>query len=191
MKLCVFPYGCDWFYMKPDTALAKPTDDFYVPDGCSQLWYTPFFALKINRLGRHIEPRFAPRYYDEINVGICLYGGTEEAPSSDSNVRLVANTNTGATPWANGLWLPGTVMDYSVSMPRTFIPKEEAARVGAAHGLETLMQLETLAPQRIAFASQFVYLKMGDLILLEAQSPAPLPVHSRVQLSTFVDFVVR
>jgi acylpyruvate hydrolase len=58
------------FFLKPDSALVMATNLFFI------LIFPVIFimrlnlCIKINRLGRHIEQRFAHRYYDEIGVGI-------------------------------------------------------------------------------------------------------------------------
>lgn len=58
------------FFMKPDTALLRNNQPFFMPDFSQELHHEVEVVLRICRLGRHIEPRFAHRYYDAITVGI-------------------------------------------------------------------------------------------------------------------------
>ena len=58
-----------WF-MKPDTALLRNNDPFYIPDFSREVHYECELVVRINRVGRAISERFAHRYYDEVGLGI-------------------------------------------------------------------------------------------------------------------------
>jgi len=57
-------------FMKSDASLLKDGKPFYIPDFSSDMQYETEIVVKINRLGKSIDRRFASRYYDEITVGI-------------------------------------------------------------------------------------------------------------------------
>lgn len=57
-------------FMKPSTALLKEGKPFYYPDFTEDLHHEAEIVLKINRNGKHIEPQFAHKYFDEISIGI-------------------------------------------------------------------------------------------------------------------------
>ena len=57
-------------FMKPDSALLRNNDPFYIPDFSNNLHYECELIIRINRLGKNIEPHFANRYYDEVGLGI-------------------------------------------------------------------------------------------------------------------------
>lgn len=57
-------------FMKPDSALLRNNDPFYIPSFSNDVHYECELVVRINRLGKNIEPRFANRYYDEIGLGI-------------------------------------------------------------------------------------------------------------------------
>ena len=57
-------------FLKPDSALLRNNDPFYIPSFSNELHYECELVVRIKRLGTHIEPRFANRYYDEIGLGI-------------------------------------------------------------------------------------------------------------------------
>ncbi|WP_430972373.1 fumarylacetoacetate hydrolase family protein [Sunxiuqinia rutila] len=57
-------------FMKPDSALLRNNDPFYIPDFSQEVHYECELILRINRLGKNIEPRFANRYFDEVGLGI-------------------------------------------------------------------------------------------------------------------------
>jgi len=57
-------------FMKPDSALLRNNDPFYIPDWSNDVHHEVELIVRINRLGKSIERRFAPRYYAEIGLGI-------------------------------------------------------------------------------------------------------------------------
>lgn len=57
-------------FMKPDTALLRNNKPFYLPDFSEDLHYETELIVKINRLGKNIDPKFAHRYYSEIGLGV-------------------------------------------------------------------------------------------------------------------------
>ena len=57
-------------FMKPDASLLKDGKPFFIPDFSSDMQYETEVVVKINRLGKCIDKKFASRYYDEITVGI-------------------------------------------------------------------------------------------------------------------------
>jgi 2-keto-4-pentenoate hydratase/2-oxohepta-3-ene-1,7-dioic acid hydratase in catechol pathway len=57
-------------FMKPDTALLKDNAPFFYPDFTKDLHHEIEVVLKISKVGKHIEEKFAHRYYNEIGLGI-------------------------------------------------------------------------------------------------------------------------
>ena len=57
-------------FMKPASAVLRNGQPFFYPNFSTEVHYEAEIVLKINRNGKHIEPRFASKYYDEILLGI-------------------------------------------------------------------------------------------------------------------------
>ena len=57
-------------FLKPDTAVLKDNEPFYHPDFSNDIHHEVEIILKINKIGKNIEARFAHKYYDEIGIGI-------------------------------------------------------------------------------------------------------------------------
>ena len=57
-------------FLKPETALLPPKNPFIYPSFSKDIQYEVEIVLKINKLGKHIEEKFAPKYYNEIGVGV-------------------------------------------------------------------------------------------------------------------------
>ena len=57
-------------FLKPDTAILLKKHPFFIPEHSNEVHHEIEVVVKINRLGKHIEPHFAHKYYDEIGLGI-------------------------------------------------------------------------------------------------------------------------
>jgi len=57
-------------FTKPDTALVRNNQPFYIPDFSTDIHYEAELVLRISKLGKNIHERFARRYYDAIGLGI-------------------------------------------------------------------------------------------------------------------------
>jgi 2-keto-4-pentenoate hydratase/2-oxohepta-3-ene-1,7-dioic acid hydratase in catechol pathway len=57
-------------FLKPDSTLLKNNKPFFLPDFSSEIHYEAEVVIKISKLGKTIEPRYAERYYDEVTAGI-------------------------------------------------------------------------------------------------------------------------
>jgi 2-keto-4-pentenoate hydratase/2-oxohepta-3-ene-1,7-dioic acid hydratase in catechol pathway len=147
------------FFMKPDTALLRNNDPFYVPDFSSQVDYECEIVVRINRVGRAIARKFAHRYYDEVGLGI-------DFTARDLQREAIAK----GLPWE-----ACKAFDRSAALSAEFVPLAELG--GDVQHLRFEMQLNGETRQSghtadmiftvdeiIAHISRFVTLKMGDLI---------------------------
>ena len=57
-------------FMKPSTALLNNNKPFYYPEFSSNIHYEVEIVLKVSKNGKHINPKFALDYFDEIGLGI-------------------------------------------------------------------------------------------------------------------------
>jgi len=57
-------------FLKPETAILLKKHPFFIPEHSTEVHHEIEVVVKINRLGKHIEPRFAHKYYNEIALGI-------------------------------------------------------------------------------------------------------------------------
>ena len=57
-------------FMMPDTALLRGNSPFYIPQFSNEVHHEVEILVRICKVGRSIEERFAHRYYDEIGIGI-------------------------------------------------------------------------------------------------------------------------
>ncbi len=57
-------------FMKPDTAIAQSSLPFFIPEFSNDVHHEVEVLVKINRIGKHIQAKFAHKYYDQIGLGI-------------------------------------------------------------------------------------------------------------------------
>ncbi len=57
-------------FLKPDSSLLKNNKPFFLPGFSENIHYEVEVVIKISKLGKGISSRFAPRYYDELTLGI-------------------------------------------------------------------------------------------------------------------------
>ena len=57
-------------FSKPDSALLRNNDPFYLPDFAKEFHHEVELVVRIGRLGKNIEESFAHRYYEELALGV-------------------------------------------------------------------------------------------------------------------------
>ena len=76
-------------FMKPDSALLRNNDPFYIPSFSEDVHYECELVVRINRLGKNIEAKFANRYYDELGLGIDFTARDLQAKLKDKRNNFV------------------------------------------------------------------------------------------------------
>ncbi len=143
-------------FMKPDSAVFRQRDAFYIPDWSKDIHYEIEIVVKLNRLGKNIEPKFAHKYYKEFTVGI-------DFTARDVQSKLKAK----GLPWEKAKAFDQSAVlgeflstdDYDLSN-LNFTLKKNGEVVQQSN---TSLMLHTI-PQIIEHCSQYFTLKIGDLI---------------------------
>jgi acylpyruvate hydrolase len=145
------------FFLKPDTALLRDNDPFYYPDFTKDLHYECEVVVKINKVGKNIQEKFAHKYYDEISLGI------------DFTARdLQEKCKEKGHPWEIA-----KAFEHSAPISNTWIKKDELTLENIEFHLDidgkTVQKGTTKdwifhIDQIIAYVSKFMTLKTGDLI---------------------------
>ena len=163
-------------FLKPDTALLRNNDPFYIPDWTSNLHHEVELIVKINRIGKNIEQKFAHRYYEEIGLGI-------DFTARDVQDRLKEK----GLPWEKS-----KAFDHSAVISREFIPVDALPDRNAIcfhldingktvqEGNSSLMIFPIDAI--ISQVSKYFTLKIGDLIYTGTPAGVgPVKIGDRLQ----------
>jgi acylpyruvate hydrolase len=144
-------------FMKPDTALLKPGDPFYYPEFSQDVHHEVEVVVKISKVGKFIEEKFAHTYYNEVGVGI-------DFTARDLQSKLKGK----GLPWE-------LAKAFNGSAPVSdFVPKSDFADLqNVSFQLDvngqtrqqgnTSMMLYRI-DYLISFVSQYFTLKTGDLL---------------------------
>jgi len=93
-------------FMKPDSALLRRNEPFYIPSFSNEIHHEIELIVKIDRLGKNISKKFAPRYYSSIGLGV------------DFTARDLQNKlKEKGLPWEKA-----KAFDYSAVISEEFIP---------------------------------------------------------------------
>ncbi len=57
-------------FLKPDTAILLKKQPFFIPEFSNDVHHEVELLVKINRVGKYIDRKFADKYYNEIGLGI-------------------------------------------------------------------------------------------------------------------------
>jgi acylpyruvate hydrolase len=158
------------FFLKPDSALLQQGVAMYIPEWTTDLHYEVEVLVKINRLGKYIEEKYAHRYYDEIGLGI------------DFTARDIQDEcKRKGHPWEKA-----KAFDGSAIVSKKFLSLEGKDIQNLSFELEKngqIVQSSNTAnmifsvDRIIAHVSQFMTLKIGDVIY--TGTPAGVgPVHA-------------
>ncbi len=57
-------------FLKPDSAILPKKMPFFIPVFANSIHYEVEVLVKINKVGKYIDSKFAHKYYDEVGLGI-------------------------------------------------------------------------------------------------------------------------
>ncbi|MGB1323757.1 MAG: fumarylacetoacetate hydrolase family protein [Flavobacteriaceae bacterium] len=144
-------------FIKPDTAILLKKQPFFIPDYSKNVQHEVEVIVKINRVGKYIETKFAHKYYDHIGLGI-------DFTARDLQQKLKAS----GLPWEKakafdgsavvGKWAPKSTFESLENL--SFSLKKNDVVVQSGNTQQMLWGIDAV----IAYVSQFFTLKIGDII---------------------------
>lgn len=144
-------------FMKPDTAILKDNKPFYHPDFSRDIHHEIEVVLKVCKEGKHISEKFAANYYDEIGLGIDFTARDIQSLHKEKGLPWeLAKGFDGSAPISN--FIPKAELGDLYNLNLRLDINGETRQDGNTKDL--LFSFERL----IAFVSQYITLKKGDLI---------------------------
>ena len=144
-------------FLKPDSSILLKQHPFVIPEFSNDVHHEVELVVKINKVGKYIDAKFAPTYYDEIGLGI-------DFTARDLQAKLKAK----GLPWEKAKSFDGaTVLG-------DFVSKEQFSDVNSINfelhkngqpvqiGNSNLMLWKI--DELIAHVSQYFTLKKGYII---------------------------
>ena len=144
-------------FMKPDSAILLRQHPFVIPEFSQDIHHEIEVIVRINKIGKYIEHKFAHKYYDEISVGI-------DFTARDVQDQLKAK----GLPWEKAKSFDGSAVIGDFLPKNQFISLENITfeltnnnkTVQKSNTSNMLWKIDEL----ISFISQYFTLKIGDII---------------------------
>ncbi len=144
-------------FLKPDTAILLKKQPFFIPDFSDEVHHEVEVLVKINRVGKHIDSKFAHKYYDQIGLGI-------DFTARDLQQKLKEK----GLPWEKSKAFDGSAVVGKWVSKSSF---EDLYNLSfSLHKNNDIVQSSTTKAmlwnidEIIAYVSQFFTLKIGDII---------------------------
>ena len=144
-------------FLKPDTAILLKKQPFFIPDFSDDVHHEVEVLVKMKKVGKHIDKKFAYKYYDEIGLGI-------DFTARDLQAQLKAK----GLPWEKakafdgaaviGRWLPKSKFENVDHINFSLKKNDEVVQSGNTELM--LWKIDEL----IEYVSKYFTLKIGDII---------------------------
>lgn len=144
-------------FMKADSSILLKKQPFFIPDFSKEIHHEVEVLVKINKLGKYIDQKFAHKYYTEISVGI------------DFTARdLQSKLKEKGLPWEKAKAFDGSaVVGKWISKEQfadlndiNFRLEKNSEIVQQGNTKQMLWKIDEL----IAYVSQYFTLKIGDIL---------------------------
>ncbi len=147
------------FFLKPDSSILTRKHAFYLPEWTDDVQHEVELVIKIRKLGKGIQKKFAPRYYSMVGLGI------------DFTARDVqSNLKEKGHPWEKAKCFDGSavVSHEFISLKElggdiqklNFELKKNGEVIQSGNSADMIFSVDYL----IVYLSKFMTLKTGDLI---------------------------
>jgi 2-keto-4-pentenoate hydratase/2-oxohepta-3-ene-1,7-dioic acid hydratase in catechol pathway len=144
-------------FLKPDTAILLKKQPFFIPDFSNDVHHEVEVLIKINRVGKYIDSKFAHKYYNEIGLGIDFTARDLQAQLKEKGLPWEkAKAFDGAA--VIGKWLPKDTFPDLNNLSFSLQKNDEVVQDGnTSHMLWKIDEL-------IEYVSKYFTLKIGDII---------------------------
>jgi acylpyruvate hydrolase len=144
-------------FLKPDSSILKNNKSFFLPGFSENIHYEVEVVIKICKLGKGIEARFAWRYYNEVTAGIDITARDLQSNQSAAGLPWeISKCFDGAAPLGN--FIP--VSEIKDMQNLDFRLEINGKVVQKSNTCDMIFGFDEI----IEYVSKFFTLKTGDLI---------------------------
>lgn len=145
------------FFLKPETALLKNGEDFYMPDFSTDIHHEIELVVRISRPGKNIHQSFAHRYYDQITLGVDFTArDLQEQCKAKGHPWEIAKAFDSSAPI--GKFIPWSTVSDIGKLEFQLMINGQTRQHGCA--ADMIFGFDHI----ISYVSKFITLKTGDLI---------------------------
>jgi 2-keto-4-pentenoate hydratase/2-oxohepta-3-ene-1,7-dioic acid hydratase in catechol pathway len=144
-------------FLKPDSSILKNNKPFFLPHFSDNIHYEVEVVIKISKLGKGISARFAPRYFDEVTLGIDITARDLQNRLTKSGMPWeISKCFDGAAPIGSFIPVTGVKdmrdLDFRLEINNKVVQKSNTSDM--IFGFNEIVE----------YVSKFFTLKTGDLI---------------------------
>ena len=167
-------------FLKPDTSILLKNQPFFIPVFSDDVHYEVEVLVRINRVGKHIQVKFAHKYYDEIGLGI-------DFTARDLQKKLKEK----GLPWEKAKAFDGAAVVGEKWQKKNKLQNINNLGFSLQRNGEEVQKASTAlmlwkVDELIAYISQYFTLKIGDIIF--TGTPAGVgPVAINDELTGFIE----
>ena len=145
-------------FQKPDTSILLKKQPFFIPDFSDDIHYEVEVLVKIKKIGKHIQEKFAHKYYDEIGLGIDFTARDLQQKLKEKGLPWEKAKAFDGAAVISDRWLDkselGSINDLAFRLEKN---EEVVQNARTSHMLWKIDEL-------IAYISTYFTLKIGDII---------------------------
>jgi 2-keto-4-pentenoate hydratase/2-oxohepta-3-ene-1,7-dioic acid hydratase in catechol pathway len=145
-------------FLKPDTALLLQKQPFFIPPWTNDVHHEVEVVVKINRVGKYIDQKFAHKYYEEIGLGIDFTARDVQQQLKEKGL-----------PWEKAKAFDGAAVISEQFINKSELPEMDQLdfqlfKNGVLQQDGNTSHMLWKIDEIIAYVSQYFTLKIGDLI---------------------------
>ncbi len=162
------------FFCKPDTAILPKKNPFVYPSFSKDIHHEVEIVIRINRLGKHIDEKFAHKYYDEIGIGVDFTARDIQQQQKEKGLPWEkAKAFDGSAPISNFY----KISDFEDINKLNFSLQINGETKQAGNTKDMMFNIN----QIIAYVSQYFTLKIGDLIFTGTpEGVGPIAINDKI-----------
>ncbi|MBZ9787767.1 fumarylacetoacetate hydrolase family protein [Psychroflexus sp. CAK57W] len=167
-------------FMKPDSSVLLKNNPFIIPAFSDDVHHEVEILVKIKKVGKHIQPKFAHNYYEDIGLGIDFTARDVQNYLKDKGLPWEKAKGFDGAAVIGEHWFPKTKFQEVNAISFRLEKNKEIVQAGSTS--EMLWKIDEL----IAYVSQYFTLKIGDIIFTGTPSGVG-PVEEGDVLEGFIE----
>lgn len=145
------------FFLKPDTSYLKPGNPFFIPSFSNNIHYECEIVVKICKVGKNISEKFAPKYYNEIGLGLDFTARDLQEKCKEKGLPWeIAKAFEGSSPISKR-FIDKSSLDLN-NLSFSLLQNNKTVQQGNTKDM--IFNIDKI----ISYVSKFMTLKTGDLI---------------------------
>jgi len=145
-------------FLKPDTAILLKKQPFFIPDFSNEVHYEVEVLVKIKKVGKYIQSKFAHKYYDEIGLGIDFTARDLQQELKEKGLPWEKAKSFDGAAVIGEKWLDKNSFPNINNLNFSLQKNEEEVQKGNTSDM--LWKIDEI----IEYVSQYFTLKIGDII---------------------------